>query len=109
MVIKQIPKAISKQIFDISSSKEIYNQIISYYKDALKHSGYNNTSVLSSSTQEQAQDKIAKGKRKYKIIWFNPTFPINVKTNVGKTFLETLQYQFPKPGPMRKIFNRNMV
>ena len=38
-VIKQIPKAISKQMSDISSSKEIYDQNISYYKDASKHSG----------------------------------------------------------------------
>ena len=38
-VIKQIPKAISKQMSDISSSKEIYDQNISYYKDALKDSG----------------------------------------------------------------------
>ena len=30
---KQIPKAISKRISDISSSKEIYDQNINYYKD----------------------------------------------------------------------------
>ena len=41
-VIKQIPKAISKRISHISSSKEIYDQNISYYKEALKHSGYDN-------------------------------------------------------------------
>ena len=103
-VIKQIPKAISKGISDISSSKEIYNQNISYYKDALKHSEYDNPY---NSTQQQGQYKIEKEKRKRKIIWFNPPFSMNVKTNVGKTFL--LQHHFPKRHPMQKIFNHNTV
>ena len=36
-----------------------------------------------------------------------PPFPMNVKTNVGKTFLKLLQCQFPKRHPMHKIINRN--
>ena len=103
-VIKQIPKAISKGISDISSSKEIYNQNISYYKDALKHSEYDNPY---NPTQQQGQYKIEKEKRKRKIIWFNLPFSMKVKTNVGKTFL--LQHHFPKRHPMQKIFNRNTV
>ena len=103
-VIKQIPKAIPKGISDISSSKEIYNQNISYYKDALKHSEYDNPY---NPTQQQGQYKIEKEKRKRKIIWFNLPFSMKVKTNVGKTFL--LQHHFPKRHPMQKIFNRNTV
>ena len=34
--IKQILKAISKQVSDISSSREIHDQNISYYQDAFK-------------------------------------------------------------------------
>ena len=34
---------------------------------------------------------------------------MNVKTNVGKTFLKLLQCHFPKRHPMHKIFNRNTV
>ena len=34
---------------------------------------------------------------------------MNVKTNVGKTFLKLLHRYFPKRHPMHKIFNRNMV
>ena len=48
-----------------------------------------------------------KEKRKRKIIWFNPVFSMNVKTNVGKTFLKLLQRYFPKRYPMHKIFNGN--
>ena len=35
-VVKQILKAISKQVSDISSNREIHDQNISYYQDAFK-------------------------------------------------------------------------
>ena len=61
-VIKQIPKAISKRISDISSSKEIYDQNIRYSKDVLKLSGYDNISLPYNPIQQQGQDKIEKKK-----------------------------------------------
>ena len=108
-VIKQIPKAISKRISDISSSREIYDQNIRYSKDVLKLSGYDNISLPYNPIQQQGQDKIEKEKRKRKIIWFNPPFSMNVKTNAGKTFLKLIQRHFPKRHPMQKIFNRSTV
>ena len=108
-VIKQIPKAISKRISDIPSSKEIHYQNINYYKDALKYSGCDNISLPYNLAQQQGQDKIEPEKRKCKIIWFNPPFSMNVKTNVGKTFLKLLQRHFPKRHPMHKMLNRNTV
>ena len=93
-VIKQIPKAISKRISDISSSKEIYDQNIRYSKDVLKLSGYDNISLPYNPIQQQGQDKIEKK---------------NVKTNAGKTFLKLSQRHFPKRHPMQKIFNRSTV
>ena len=44
-VIKQIPKAISRSISDISWSKEICDQNISYYNYDLKYKGYENISL----------------------------------------------------------------
>ena len=69
----------SKRISDISSSKEIYDQNISYYNDALKHSGYYSISLPYTPTQQQGQDKIKKEKGKRKIVWFNPPFSMWVK------------------------------
>ena len=108
-VIPKIPKAISKWISDISWNKDIYNQNISYYKDALKHSGYGNTSLPYNPTQQQGQDKIEKEKRKRKLVWSNLPFSMNVKTNVGKTFLKVLQRHFAKQHFTHKIFDHNMV
>ena len=95
-VIKQIPRATLKQTSDISSSKEIRDQSISYYKDDLKHNRYDNVSLPYSPTLEPAQDKIEKEIRKSKIIWFNPTFSMSVKKNVDNTFFKFLQRHFQK-------------
>ena len=50
-----------------------------------------------------------KRERKRNIIWFNPTYSKNVKTNIGKTFLQLLSKHFPKDHEMHKIFNKNTV
>jgi len=55
------------------------------------------------------QDTANKKKRKRKIIWFNPPYSKNVKTNVGGTFLKLVAHHFPKKHPMHKIFNKNTV
>ena len=91
---------VSKRISDISSSKERYDQNISYYKDALKHSGFDKISLPYSLTKEQEQDEIKKEKRKNKIIWLNPPYLMNIKMIVGNTFLKLLQHHSPKQHPM---------
>ena len=50
----------------------------------------------------QHNNEIEKGKQK--IIWFSPSAPMNVKTNVGKTSLNLLQHHFPKQHSMHKVF-----
>ena len=109
-IIKQIPKAIAKRISDISSNKEIYDQNINYYKEALERSGYNNITLPYNPSQQQRQDDVEqREQRKRKIIWFNPPFSLNVKTSVGKKFLKLLTRHFPKSNPLHKLFNRNTV
>ena len=41
---------------------------IGYYKDDLKHSGYDNTSLWYNPTEQQGEDQIEKQKREHKII-----------------------------------------
>ena len=109
-IVKQIPKAIAKCISDISSNKEIYDQNINYYKKALERSGYNNISLPYNPSQQQQHDNVEqREQRKRKIIWFNPPFSLNVKTNVGKRFLKLLTCHFPKGNPLHKLYNRNTV
>ena len=43
------------------------------------------------------------------IIWFNPPYSQNVKTNIGKTFLKLVKKHFPRDHKLYKIFNRNTL
>ena len=47
--------------------------------------------------------------RSRNIIWFNPPFSQNVKTNIGKLFLKLAKKHFPKHHRLHKIFNPNTV
>ena len=46
-------------------------------------------------------------KKKWKIIWFNPPYPLNFKANVGKMFRKLLDHHFPREHKFHKIFNSN--
>ena len=43
------------------------------------------------------------------MIWFNPPYSGNVKTNIGKEFLKLLRIHFHERHSFRKIFNRHTV
>ena len=56
-----------------------------------------------------ANDKNEKKKRKHNIIWYNPPYSANVKTNIGKIFCKLLNKHFPRGHQFYKIFNKNTV
>ena len=47
--------------------------------------------------------------RQRNIIWFNPPFSKNVKTNIVRSFLKLIDTHFPIGNKLHKIFNRNTV
>lgn len=47
--------------------------------------------------------------RQRNIIWFNPPFSKNVKTNIARNFLNLVDTHFPANHKLHKIFNRNTV
>ena len=62
-----------------------------------------------SNTYSQICSKINTRRKTQKIIWFNPPFSLNVKTNVAKMFLQLIDTHFPPANKLHKIFNRNTV
>ena len=60
-------------------------------------------------SDHEQQEKAKKKKRKRCIIWFNPLFSKNVKTNVGKIVLNLVKKHFAKGHIFHKIFNKNTV
>ena len=59
--------------------------------------------------QTPSADQSEKKNRKRKIIWYNPPYSINVKTNVGGQFLRLVRTHFHKDHAYHKIFNKNTV
>ena len=56
---------------------------------------------------ERLVTKIKQQKRK--IIWYNPPYSANIKTNIGKTFPNLIKKRFPKTNKLHKIFNLNTL
>ena len=105
-ILKQLPKSIEKRIFETSSNIDVFNRSIKIYNDGLHESNFREALKFVIPAPKN-NDENQKRKRKRNIIWFNPPYSKNVKTNIGKTFLQLLSKHFPKDLKMHKIFNKN--
>ena len=47
--------------------------------------------------------------RKRKVIWYNPPWNTNVKTNLGRKFIDIINRCFPNEHPVHKIFNKHKL
>ena len=104
-VLKNIPLGINERLSRISANEEEFRKAAPPYQEALRKSGFNHQ--LEFKPPEPQLTK--KRRRKKEVIWFNPPFSCNVKTNVGKEFLKLVDRSFPEGNPLRKVFNRNTV
>ena len=107
-VLKELPKTIGKRILTISSSREIFESSKIDYENTLKISGYKDRLVYENSSVNENK-KNEKEKRRRNIIWYNPPYPANVKTNIGKIFFKLLNKHFPRGHKFYKISNKKTV
>ena len=78
-IIKHLPKAISRRVSEISCNKNEFDKAIPIYEDALTSSGHITTLTYSNNKSSTRQ----RGNRQRNIIWYNPPYNKNVKTNIG--------------------------
>ena len=100
--IRQIPASISTRISGLSCNQDEFDKSSQLYNDALRSSGYNER-IHYVEGQGRKQSK----NRSRNIIWFNPPYSQNVRTNIPKSFLCLIDKHFPKSHKLHKIFNRN--
>ena len=105
-LIRNIPEAINKRLSEISRDEDAFNEAAPHYQEALRKSGYAYTLKFKPQQQRPPNQK---HKRRRNIIWFNPPFNGNVKTSIGRAFINLLDKCFPTGNKLRKIFNRNTV
>ena len=86
-ILKNIPDAINKRLSEISSDRQCFDNSKAVYQEALNKSGYNYNLSYNESRNEKQQSR---KNRPRNILWYNPPFSKNVKTNVGKCFLSLI-------------------
>ena len=89
----------------MSSWEHIFQKSAVYYEKSLKNSGYK-TKLQYKQPKENNQNK---KKRKFNIIWFNPSYCKSVKTNIGRISIKLISKHFPPNHKFVKIFNKNIV
>ena len=105
-VLKQIPKSVSKRITANSCNEDILHKGAPFYNSILQDCGFNEN--IKYCPEESVSSRRRKN-RSRNIIWYNPPFSRNVKTNVGKHFFKLLKKHFGKNHKYHKIFNKNNI
>ena len=106
LVLKNIPMGINKRLSTISSNEEEFNREKHRFDKALKEASYDHELRF---LDDNAGTTNKKKRRRRNVLWFNPPFSLNVKTNIGKKFFAILDKHFPKGSPLSKLFNRKTV
>ena len=83
-IIKQLPSMTNKRISSLSCDETEFNKAKITYETALKNNEYQATLKFEKPSQNTRRN------RNRKVIWFNPPFSLNVKTNVGKEFFKLI-------------------
>ena len=92
-ILKNILDSINKWLSEISSDRECFDNAKTVYQVALNTSGYNYNLSYKESHNDTQQSR---RNRPRNILWYNPPFSKNVKTNVGKCFLSLIDQRFPR-------------
>ena len=105
-ILRNIPLAINKRLTEISSHEESFRLASqAYTKLHLARAGINKFKHPLNTTATNTN----KHNRSRNIIWYNPPYSRNVATNIGKTFLEIIDKEFPLGHTLHKIFKRNTI
>ena len=101
-LLKNIPENINKRLTSISSNQKVFDEAIPPYQKALDESGYNHKLTYNPQPKRNRN-------RQRKIVWYNPPWNANVKTNLGRKFLNIIDRCFPNGHPLHKIFNKHTL
>ena len=71
------------------SNDEVFEKTKLAYRGALNKSGFREK--LSYTSAQNKNDKNDNKQQNRKIIWHNPPYSENIKTNIGKTFLKVIK------------------
>ena len=88
-ILKEIPKSLSKRISSSSCNEQVFSAAAPFYNDISDKCGY--SEKLTFEKKQYTHERRIRGRN---IIWYNPPFSKNVKTNIAKRFLLLLDKHF---------------
>ena len=107
VVIKSIPDGVSRRLSNISSSKDQFSQELPYYQEAMDRAGHRDKLVYKPKDNMVEAEPVKKRARG--IIWFNPPWSSNIRTNIGGKFISLVKKHFPRSSPLYRIFNTKKI
>ena len=87
---------------NLCCNEDEFIKVSGKYQNVLKNSGFKNKLIYTPYNQHNRRQCSRK------IIWYNPPFNLQVKANIGKTFFQLLDRNFPPHHQLHKI-NKNTV
>lgn len=102
VVFKNLITNINIRVSNLTLSKNIIEKSASKYNNALANNVFNDKLIYKPSNVNHNNNR---SNRPRKMVWFTPTFYLNVKTNIGKRSLLLQDKYFPEYHRYRKIFN----
>ena len=106
-IIRELPNSVNKRINSLSCNKEVFYNAAPLYNHALKHSNFD--FHLHYESPPTHRNTSTRQNRQRNVIWFNPPYSKNVKTNIARDFLRLLDKHFPPTHKLYSIFNRHTV
>ena len=107
-ILKNLPDNISKRLSTISSGEEEFKEEADRYHHALIEAGYKDKLTYQQEDREHQVVSTRKPRHR-QIIWFNPPWASNIKTNVAGRFISLIKKHFPPNSPLYKLFNTKKV
>ena len=84
-------------------NEDEFNKAKSVYEKVLKGCGFKSNLKFASIQTKPSRN------RKKEVVWFNPPFNTEVKTNICKVFMKLVRKYFYKWHRCNKIFNTNTI
>ena len=104
-ILNNIPAGINKRLATLSSNQAAFSSETEIHQNALKTRGHKHQLTYNLPHQRKNTPK----NRRRNILWYNPPYSRNVANNIGRSFLQIIDAEFPKDHRLRKLFNRNNV
>ena len=108
-ILKSIPTGICNRFSTISTGEQKFKLEVGHYQNALREAGYINKLNYIEKPQPEDEQEEKKKNRPRNILWFNPPWSSNVRTNVPAKFLYLVRKPFPPSSPLHTIFNTKKI